>query len=52
MEAELAASTGSVYASVWHTWEEWCDARGITAMPSHPDALAAYLTERTEEGLT
>ena len=32
----------------WHKWEEWCDARGITAMPSHPDALAAYLAERAE----
>ena len=52
MEAELAASTRTVYASAWHRWEEWCDARGITAMPSHPDALAAYLAERAEEGLT
>ena len=52
VEAELAASTRTVYASAWHRWEEWCDARGITAMPSHPDALAAYLAERAEEGLT
>lgn len=52
IEAELAPSTRIVYASAWHKWEEWCEARGIVAMPSDPDALAAYLAERAEEGLT
>ena len=52
VDAELASSTRTVYASAWHRWEAWCDARGITAMPSHPDAFAAYLAERAEEGLT
>ncbi|MEO5745575.1 MAG: hypothetical protein ABIQ53_13440, partial [Terracoccus sp.] len=52
IEAQIAPSTRIVYASAWHRWEGWCDARGITAMPSHPDALAAYLAERAEEGLT
>jgi hypothetical protein len=52
IEAEIAPSTRTVYASAWHKWEEWCNARGITAMPSHTDALAAYLAERAEEGLT
>lgn len=52
VEAEIAASTRIVYASAWRKWEEWCGVRGITAMPCHPDALAAYLAERAEEGLT
>ena len=45
LEANLAASTRTVYASAWRQWEAWCRRRGITA-------LAAFLAERAEAGLS
>jgi integrase len=52
IEAELAGSTRVVYASAWRRWEAWCQIRGISAVPSQPEAVAAYLAERAEEGLS
>jgi hypothetical protein len=47
LEAELAASTRSVYASAWRQWEAWCRSRGLEALPAHPEAICAYLAEGT-----
>lgn len=52
LEAEIAASTRHVYDWAWGKWEAWCDTRGLPALPARPDALAAYLAERAETGLT
>lgn len=51
IDAELAPSTRTTYASGWRCWETWCRRRGLAALPADPDALAAYLTQRAEAGL-
>jgi integrase len=51
IDAEVAASTRTTYASAWRSWETWCRRRGLLPLPADPDALAAYLTERAETGL-
>jgi integrase len=52
IDAELAASTRATYAAGWRTWERWCQGRGFDALPAPPQALAAFLAERAESGLT
>src|ERR671911_1855703 len=52
IEAELAPSTRQMYAGAWRQWERWCHGRGLNALPASPEALAAFLTERAEAGLT
>jgi hypothetical protein len=52
LEAELAASTRSVYTSAWRQWEAWCRNRGLVALPADPEAICAYLAERAEAGLS
>ena len=52
LEANIAVSTRTVYASAWRQWEAWCRSRAITALPAPPEALAAYLAERAEAGLS
>ncbi len=51
IDAELAQSTRTAYASAWHRWEIWCRGRDVAALPAAPEALAAYLTERAESGI-
>jgi hypothetical protein len=51
IEAEVAESTRTTYASGWRRWETWCRRRGLVTLPAETDALAAYLTERAEAGL-
>jgi hypothetical protein len=51
LEAELAASTRSVYASAWGQWEAWCRRRGLEALLADPEAICAYLAERAEARL-
>jgi integrase len=52
IEAELAPSTRAMYAAAWRVWERWCRERGINTLPAPPEALAAFLAERAEAGLT
>ena len=52
IEAELAESTRTSYASAWRQWDSWCSGRGIPALPAVPESLAAFLTERAETGLS
>ena len=51
LDAEVAESTRTTYASGWRSWETWCRRRELVPLPADPDALAAYLTERAEAGL-
>ncbi len=48
--AAKSETTRGVYAQVWGHWERWCARRGTTALPGDALALAAYLTERAEDG--
>ena len=52
IEAELANSTRETYDCAWRQWERWCRGRGINSLPAPPEALAAFLAERAEAGLT
>lgn len=52
IDAELAPSTRTTYASGWRGWETWCRRRGLVPLPADSDALAAYLTERAARGLS
>jgi integrase len=52
IEAELAASTRATYDCAWRQWDRWCQGRGINPLPAPPQALAAFLAERAEAGLT
>ena len=52
LEANIAVSTRTVYASAWRQWEAWCRSRGIAALPAPPEVLAADLAERAEAGLS
>lgn len=52
IEAELAASTRATYDCAWRQWDRWCQGRGISPLPAPPEALAAFLAERAEAGLT
>ena len=52
LEAELAATTRTAYASAWRQWERWCQARELPPLPAAPQAVAAFLVERAETGLT
>ena len=51
IEAELAESTRTSYLLAWRHWEAWCRGRGIGALPTVPESLAAFLAERAESGL-
>ena len=51
IDAELAESTRTSYLSAWRHWEAWCRGRGIPALPTVPESLAAFLAERAEAGL-
>jgi integrase len=52
IEAELAKSTRATYDCAWRQWERWCRGREINPLPAPPEALAAFLAERAEAGLT
>ena len=51
IDAELAASTRTSYASAWRQWGAWCRERDIAALPAAPETIAAYLAQRAESGL-
>lgn len=48
--AAKSETTRRVYAQVWGHWERWCARRETRPLPADPLALAAYLTERAEDG--
>lgn len=52
IEAELAPATRVAYDCGWRQWDRWCQDRGLDPLPARPDALAAFLAERAESGLT
>jgi site-specific recombinase XerD len=42
-KAEKAASTRKAYTTDFRLFREWCDARGVAALPAAPKTVAAYL---------
>jgi site-specific recombinase XerD len=42
-KAEKAASTRKAYATDFRLFREWCEARGVFALPAAPETVAAYL---------
>jgi Phage integrase, N-terminal SAM-like domain len=42
-KAVKAASTRKAYGTDFRLFREWCDARGVAALPAAPETVAAYL---------
>jgi hypothetical protein len=42
-KAEKAPSTRKAYKTDFRMFREWCDARGVSALPAVPETAAAYL---------
>jgi site-specific recombinase XerD len=42
-KAEKAASTRKAYGTDFRLFREWCEARGVAALPAAPETVAAYL---------
>jgi site-specific recombinase XerD len=42
-KAEKAASTRKAYTTDFRLFREWCDARGVPALPAVPETVASYL---------
>jgi site-specific recombinase XerD len=42
-KAEEAASTRKAYGTDFRLFKEWCNARGVPALPAAPETVAAYL---------
>ena len=42
--------TRAVYRSHWSRWTEWANDLGVRALPAAPVHVAAFLTDRAEEG--
>ena len=42
--------TRDVYRSHWARWTEWTECLGVRALPASPVHVAAFLTDRAEEG--
>lgn len=46
--ASKAPSTWRTYESVWRVFTAWCSAQGVSALPSTPEVIVAYLVARSE----
>src|SRR5229473_666604 len=42
-KAENVASTRKAYGTDFRIFREWCEARGVSALPAAPETVAAYL---------
>jgi site-specific recombinase XerD len=42
-KAEKAPSTRKAYGTDFRLFSEWCEARGVSALPAAPETVAAYL---------
>ncbi len=42
-KAEKAASTRKAYGTDFRLFSEWCDSRGVPALPAAPETVASYL---------
>jgi site-specific recombinase XerD len=42
-KAEKAAATRKAYGTDFRRFSEWCDSRGVSALPAAPETVASYL---------
>src|SRR5689334_4934508 len=49
-KAEKAASTRKAYATDYRLFFDWCELRGLSAMPAAVGTVAAYLAHEAENG--
>lgn len=47
--AGVAPNTARTYTSAWRSFEAWCSARSLPAVPAAPLTCAAYLAERAAQ---
>lgn len=47
-----APSTRRHYSSAWRAFAAWCDAEGYGSLPAAPETVAAYFTDRAEDGVS
>lgn len=47
-----AEKTRKGYAGAWGRFVDWCADHGYEAMPAAPETVAAFLTDRADEGLS
>ena len=52
LAASRSPATRRVYASQWRMFVAWTEARGLSSLPAEPSAVAAYLTERADSGVS
>lgn len=50
LAAEKATSTQRAYRSDFRIFKAYCDARGLAALPAHPDAVMAFLAAEAKGG--
>jgi site-specific recombinase XerD len=46
-----AAATRRAYGSDWRIFGEWCQSRGLAALPAAPEAVAAFLNAEADRGV-
>src|SRR6516225_28738 len=49
-KAEKAAATRKAYGTDFRLLREWCEAKGVSALPATPETVAAYLAAGVAEG--
>jgi len=50
LAAEKADATRRAYQSDWRIFTAYCDARGLTPVPAHPDTVMAFLSAEATGG--
>jgi integrase len=48
--ASLADNTWKSYAAQWQSFESWCSAKNVAALPATLDDVMAYVIERAQSG--
>jgi site-specific recombinase XerD len=49
-KAEKADATRRAYGTDFRLFREWCEAKGVSALPAAPETMAAYLAHGVREG--
>ena len=49
LDYSVSDNTRTAYAYAWRSFEGWCQARGVFALPASPPLVAAYLSHLAEE---
>ena len=49
LDSNVSENTRKMYASAWHSFETWAQARGNLSLPASAQLAAAYLSHLAEE---